>query len=138
TRAPIPFGQFCLGAYRLTLLCTNASIHINTKQVKTYYLDNHREWFRDITSWVYLVDKRKICNVSLWPKASKSSRCNIAGYDFGFSQAKALTVQRLLKRRDRKDMRQVALDDDLSLKGDREKHLAGSEKIIFSNVGDLE
>ncbi|KAJ5117769.1 hypothetical protein N7448_011401 [Penicillium atrosanguineum] len=26
----------------------NASIHINTKQVKTYYLDNNGQWFRDI------------------------------------------------------------------------------------------
>jgi hypothetical protein len=27
---------------------TNASIHITTQQVKTYYLDNNGQWFRDI------------------------------------------------------------------------------------------
>lgn len=27
---------------------TNASIHINTKEVKTYYLDNNGQWFREI------------------------------------------------------------------------------------------
>lgn len=36
---------------------------------------------------------------------------------------------------DMEDMIEVALDDDLSLEGDRGNYIAGSEETVFSNIG---
>lgn len=201
--------------------CTNASIHINTKQVKTYYLDNHGEWFRDIVrledvrKWIertidegediYVVigyhtvldariaehsREQKLLDGNLAipfssallasgvvvpfgeltdprlagssGQAEDSQRQFVAQGEqiiavqyrkvrFRFFSSKSVDSATLAKetrwerydrprylQSDMEDMIEVALDDDLSLKGDREKRLAGSEEMIFSNVGDLE
>ncbi|OGE48711.1 hypothetical protein PENARI_c026G01127 [Penicillium arizonense] len=197
---------------------TNTSIHINTKQVKTYYLDNNGQWFRDIVKsedvrkWIdrtidegediYVVvgyhtilDARiaeqsreeYLLNGSLaMPIASALSASGVvvpfsgltdprlAGssgqaedlqrhfvaqgeqiiavqyrkVQFRFFSSKSVDKATLAKearweRYDRprylqsdiEDMIEVVLDDDLSLEGDRDKYIAGSEEIIFSNIG---
>ncbi|KAJ5807091.1 hypothetical protein N7474_010683 [Penicillium riverlandense] len=197
---------------------TNASIHINTEQVKTYYLDNNGQWFRDtvksedVRKWIErtidegediyvvigyhtvldariaeqsrgqkLLDGNLAVPVSSMllasgvvvpfgdlvdPKLSGSSgrvkdlqRHFVAQGEqiiavqyrkvrFRFLSSKSVDNATLAKearweRHDRprylqsdmEDMVEVALDDDLSLGGDRDKCIAGSEEIVFSNVG---
>lgn len=199
---------------------TNASIHINSKQVKSYYLDNNGEWFRDIVrsedvrKWVertidegediYVVVGYHTILDALIAEHSRGQKLldgnlaipvssallasgvvvpfggltdtRLAGssgqaedlqrqfvaqgeqiiavqyrkVQFRFFSSKSVDSATLAKKArwerydrprylqsDMENMIEVALDDDLSLEGDREKHLAGSE-IIFSNVGDLE
>jgi hypothetical protein len=197
---------------------TNASIHIKTKQVKTYYLDNNGQWFRDIVKledvrkWVertidegediYVVvgyhtvldariaeqsREQKLLDGNLAVPVSSALLASGVVVPFGElvdprlagSSGQAEDLQRQFvaqgeqiiavqyrkvrfrifssksvdnatlakgarwERYDRprylqsdmEDMVEVALDDDLSLEGDRDKYIAGSEETIFSNVG---
>jgi hypothetical protein len=196
---------------------TSASIHITTEQVKTYYLDNSGQWFRDIVrsedvrKWIertvdegediYVVvgyhtildariaeqsREQKLLNGSLAvpvssvllasgvvvpfgnladPRLAGSSgraedlqRHFVAHGEqiiavqyrkirFRFLSSKSVDNATLAKearwerydrprylQSDKEDTVAVALDDDLSLEDDRDKYLAGSEDVIFSNI----
>ncbi|KAJ5662985.1 hypothetical protein N7507_003716 [Penicillium longicatenatum] len=197
---------------------TNASIHVNTEQVKTYYLDNNGQWFRDIVKsedvrkWIertidegediYVVvgyhtvldariveqsREQKLLDGNLAvpvssallasgvvvpfgdladPKLAGSSgrvedlqRHFVAQGEqiiavqyrkvrFRFLSSKSVDKATLAKearwvrydrprylQSDTEDMVEVALDDDLSPEGDRDRYIAGSQEIIFSNIG---
>ncbi|KAJ5404021.1 hypothetical protein N7509_003892 [Penicillium cosmopolitanum] len=196
----------------------NTSIHINTKQVKTYYLDNNGQWFRDIVKsedvrkWIertidegediyvvvgyHTVLDARIAEQSREQKALDGNLAipissallatgvvapfgeladpRLAGSSgraedlqrqfvaqgeqifavqyrkvrFRFLSSKSVDNATLAKearwerydrprylQSDMEDMIEVALDDDLSLEGDRDKYIAGPEEIIFSNTG---
>ncbi|KAJ5740093.1 hypothetical protein N7533_012877 [Penicillium manginii] len=197
---------------------TNARIHVTTKQVKTYYLDNNGQWFRDIVKsedvrkWIertidegediyvvvgyHTVLDARIAEQALEEKlldgklaVSLSSALAASGVvvpfgelvdprlvgssgraedlqrqfvaqgeqiiavqyrkvRFRFLSSKSVDNATLAKearweRYDRprylqscmEDIMEVALDDDdFSLEGDRDKYIAGSEEIVFSNV----
>ncbi|KAJ5970777.1 uncharacterized protein N7479_000695 [Penicillium vulpinum] len=197
---------------------TNASIHVTTKQVKTYYLDNNGEWFRDIVKlkdvrkWIertidegediYIVvgyhtvldariaeqaREQKLLDGNLAIPLSSALAASgvavpfselpdprLAGSNgraedlqrhfvaqgeqiiavqyrkvrFRFLSSKSVDTATLSKdarwerydrprylQSDMEDMVEVELDDDLLLEGDRDKYIAGSEEIIFSNIG---
>ncbi|KAJ5804818.1 hypothetical protein N7474_010705 [Penicillium riverlandense] len=160
---------------------TNASIHINTEQVKTYYLDNNGQWFRDtvksedVRKWIertidegediYVVigyhtvldariaeqsrgQKLLDGNLAVPVSSEQIIAVQYRKVRFRFLSSKSVDNATLAKearweRHDRprylqsdmEDMVEVALDDDLSLGGDRDKCIAGSEEIVFSNVG---
>ncbi|KAJ9492836.1 hypothetical protein VN97_g390 [Penicillium thymicola] len=197
---------------------TNASIHINTKQVKTYFLDNNGQWFRDIVKsedirkWIertidegediYVVvgyhtildahiaeqsREQKLLGGTLAIPVSSALLASGVVVPFGeladprlagssgrvedlqrqfvaqgeqiiavqyrkvrfrFLSSKSVENATLAKearwerydrprylQSDMEDVIEVALDDDLSLEGDRDNYIAGSEETVFSNIG---